>query len=399
MTKKYAHSRGSRVGRYLVGATMAGVGARVARKIYEYAKKPSAKGRVTKPKSGTKGRTRTGISYTKTETKTKDRTQETSQHSDESCRTLYLSNKGKTIRDKTTGKIKYDHTYSQVLKGQEGRQLVFPCHSLLHASAFINSTLVRNDGNLLGAPLFSMNPNAYVTGGPVTAPGTNPIDQFLNIETVIQDMTVWNCSGGGMEVFVMYCMPVKDCNISPQAWWDQCINEERIGVPTASDAATGATASAVFGSLANKDSYGTYPSQSPAFAKMWAVKKVHKVILQSGSSRKIKLHYRVNRKVSRSVIKQLNTVSPYMRGLTVVPMIIARGNICIQTTVGNEITWAMPELGYIIHEHYVMSTPRAPPSAPINYSFVGTVAGAPSAPSGERNINDLDAFVQIPYVF
>nr|WAE42861.1 MAG: capsid protein [Cressdnaviricota sp.] len=362
----YAYNNARRAGKY------------VARKAHSYL---TGKNKRSSSK---------GNSFKKGETKIKDAQQDVSQHNDMSTKTLYIRLRKRKIRDKAATKFKYIHTYQSIVQGLEGLQGVSSAHAVLTSAAFVSSTATRGDPINIGAKIFDMNPNARVTGSAIVATGTNP-DQFINVERVCQVITVWNMEPVANNTFILWCIPVADTKIAPDAWWTSCIAAETLGVPIDSFAATANVLTAGFGSVGSIFHYGLYPTMSPAFKKLWKIVRVHKVTLQGGDQRSVKMCIDVNKTYNLNEVQnQFNNSEFYMKGTTVVPMIVTRSGL-VRTLDGGvkNVTFGVNELGITCREEYVFSTKKGPPVAPITYSFYGTVGTGVGAT--EHIINDVDA--------
>lgn len=373
----------------------------VARSIYTGVRKAykTFTKRKTPTKTSTKGKMVMGSKrrYRSRTNRCSNSAQATSQHNDQSLASISVFNKGRLTADRSKCKIKYSHTYDRLFSGLEGNQAVFELHAMLSTKAFLTAGTARNDQIQIGYPIFDMNPNRNNTGSQYIN-ALSPIDSFINVEKIINDMTIYNATNSATDNFILFCVPVTDTNVSPTQWWQQCLGDERIGI-TPLTQATGVANSAIAGSIASPAIYGTWPTHCPSFKKLWTIKGVHRVTLQGGDERKLRLTYGVNRKVDRSYVGVANTTSNYMRNLTMVPMVITRGSCAInRNTLANpEVVWAATHTACILHEQYTFSVPRAPPNAPINLAFYGTLAGVPGA--DEVIINDVDAIVSAISLF
>ena len=313
---------------------------------------------------------------------------------------LTIYKKGKLNLDKTKVKIKYFHTYDTFQNGVEGIQGVFEVHALLSISAFLSTNIVdfntttgtRNPQLTLGYPLFIMNPNTRNTGSTIILPSA-PESRSINVESINQKLTIWNSTSGSATIHILWCAPVLDTGVSPTTWWNNCITNQRMGVPIHTYMNTpGATVPQNLpkpGSLADYNDYGIYPSTTLNFNKMWKIAKAHKCILEGGDSRTINLRYIVNKCYDlQTLLQQSASGIQYMRGSTLVPMIIAKGGIAYNTGGSGSCVWAATQVGVMIQESYVLSTPKGPPPAPISLAYYGTVAGQSSVT--EKIINDDD---------
>jgi hypothetical protein len=316
------------------------------------------------------------------------RQDEVAQHSDLSTRTVVIGKGKKVIRDKSQAKINYTHVWDKIETGIEGNQLVAVAHNLLTSEAFMAGTNQRASLEQIGYAIFDMNPNEKVTGSGAITAGTIPEEQIINVEKIVQEMTIWNTTTNPITVNVMYMMCTKDTVYSPKVYWGTCLANSKVGVANYVTQPTVSVGTYSPGAIYDVTSYGQYPTYFSGFKSMWKCAKAHKVTLQSGGQRKIKLVYYVNRKIHRSyVMEQQERAITYLKGLSVVPMIIARGTSCVVTDNDiSEVTYSQAQVGIIVKEQYVFSVPRAPPSAPINLAGYAQVCGS----HAERNINDVD---------
>nr|WAE42857.1 MAG: capsid protein [Cressdnaviricota sp.] len=325
--------------------------------------------------------------------------QSISQHNDLSTGKQFIALGKSKLRDKTSTKFKYDHNYGLTHLGVEGKQLVYEGHYMLDVSSFLSGTANRNQIVGVGAGFFSMNPNQNVTGSSVVGSGTTPADSFINIEKITQKLTVWNASTLAQEVYVLWCVPTANCNLGPAAWWKKCLDDERIGVTVSVQALLPATTTATFGTVVDTAVYGLYPTSSPMFKKMWKICGVRKIILQGGDQKEVKTSIRVNKKLSRGYLAEQNIAGvTLLKGLSMVPLVIARGALAINDFGGaDEVVHGICKSAIAIDEHYVFSTCKSPPTAPIEYNFYGQIAGN-VGPATEKIILDTDTVAAVTVV-
>nr|WAE43205.1 MAG: capsid protein [Cressdnaviricota sp.] len=324
--------------------------------------------------------------------------QSISQHNDLSTGKQFISLGKRKLHDKTSTKFKYDHNYGVTHLGAEGKQLVYEGHVMLDTSSFLSATTARNQIVGVGAGFFSMNPNQNVTGSSIVGSGTSPVDSYINVEKVVQKLTVWNASTLAQEVYILWCTPNQNCNDGPLAYWGKCLANERIGTASSAQALLGSTATATFGSVVDTAVFGLYPTSSPMFRKMWKICGVRKIVLQGGDQKEVKTTIRINKKISRGyTLEQNNSGVVYTKGLTVIPMVIVRGALAINNFSGEEVVHGICKNCIAIDEHYVFSTCKAPTTSPIEYNFYGQLAGNVGT-ANERLVIDTDTVAAVTLV-
>lgn len=186
------------------------------------------------------------------------------------------------------------------------------------------------------------------------APSDSDPDRF-HLAYATYGLNMLNMQNIPADVEVLWCRAVGNHNYSPQVWFENCAEEERLGqnIPLAAPGRSTATAVAGF-----TRAFSTYahPRKYRLFKQKWHILKSYRIVLQPGDAHKISGSLSWNKTFARA---QLNTdpAVTFLGGITVVPLMICNGSVVglAGPAVGSppvipdatEVTYGPTKIGYI----------------------------------------------------
>lgn len=300
-------------------------------------------------------------------------------------------------------KLKLQETFQQLLVGSEGAHAMDELRVHFHAASFTAPTTSRNSKTSQSVTYFDMNPNSTTTGvsvGPFSGAVAQSMAQSINIETGRCELTFGNLENSSTTVWVYFFLCKKNTNNSPANSWNDDLDERDyalpVDVPTVTSDTTWATGGVTPAFI------GTFPT-TPNIKRNWKLLKVRKFNLDGGQSHTINYFLKMNKRVDKDYVSTLNSnAANYIAGLSIVPLVIARGsmvgiNDTGASTTANEVTFAPVKLGIIGLRKYTFSALPEPPTYPLDVGCYGIVAGTTHV-YGPKLINDEDASANVVVV-
>lgn len=292
-------------------------------------RKRSARHRKSKYRKGIKNklRTRRSRSYTKTTTKTETDTVNLSSHNDMSLHRFYLKPIG-TRKIRSKGAFKYIEQKQGITSVNAGLQLVDDLQFLMtkqqltgntSSSRFVDTEWSTNPFEL--NPFVTV-PSSTLYPGPI--PGVVAGDSIA-IDSCNYRLDLLNMENIPIEVEIFWFVSKDNHNYSPLNWWLSCIQEERLNQPIAAAVSTSTILTNTAG-YRTIDSVGNHPYHYRSFKKMWRQIGHYKVILQSGHQHSMVSKLGIHKVLRKNVLDSLPDVS-FVKGITVVPMVIAHAGI------------------------------------------------------------------------
>lgn len=210
---------------------------------------------------------------------------------------------------------------------------------------------------------FSMNPYDYYTGSKLWPAATAPPSgDYCIMSSCMASMQVSNFSTLGMEIDVIWCRCVASTQYSPVGWWTQVLlNRQLQGETAATNPATIAGGMSAGTPLIT--TYGQKPQyDNTTFGKYWKIVHKRTIIIQGASTHNFKYKVHFNRKLDKINLQYLAGVTPvqnYIKGVTLVPMIIGRPTPVISREGSNvfsgdkSVTTGQGRIGWVYTHRYV----------------------------------------------
>lgn len=244
--------------------------------------------------------------------------------------------------------IRYHHTYNLVVDNQQGLQAVDLLNSVmpkLTGNTPAGIAMARSNKNDYGSTLWELIPEYTVSGGPYASVDPKFNRKTLFINSVDSVLSVVNQSTIAATVDIYWCAPVKNEPTTPIASWEYAIQSERNN-QTATTASTTVAGTATAGGIAT----GGYvfqdmtPQMFKDFKKKWNIKKQNTLRLAPGDSNDIRTKIVYGKKYVMRV--DADTVSEYITGYTLVPLVVVRAAPVILTG-STETTYGETRIGFI----------------------------------------------------
>lgn len=353
-------------GRSLVatGAVVHRIGKSLKRKF------SGVQGGYTK-KRAVKVGSRSAYSYSKSRTQSKKNSQSSNVYDHN---TSVLKKKMFIIRRnkepyKSAGRWSYRNMFSGYIECLAGRQAAGQiCSvgtSLQTVSAIAGVGISTNQtNNLFADSLFSLDPNQYLTGGTVIAPGPAkviPGTQKLFVKSCTMDLQLTN--GGNTSFMMEFCVLKCKKNIQNQNCfdyvWGNSLIAKRLDQIDAISPAVPSAINVAAGYPETTD-YGQSPYAEKMFRDNFDVIWRKQYSLSPGENVKQMLHFKLNRLVRKDIAEELKASgSYYIRGDVVICAIVRPAPMAIvdeSTNAIKAVTTAQAVLLYTSTQTYKISS-------------------------------------------
>lgn len=367
-------------GRKAIGTTAAiSMG---ARKGSKKGGKGKGKAKVARKSKGKRGR-----SYTKTFRIAETEMEGISVHND-MIQTSMNMHLGKYKKLKSYGKFEYQEVEDAILFGLEGRQKVDWLMQFMNYDQIMGNT----GGNLfdkLGTDLYTLNPYRLPTGSAVIGSG-NYDNDALYIDHIIGHFHFSNLTPIAAQLDLFFMTPKVDTDLDPRTAWSQLLVDNRMG-QTASAYRTATTQAEALDGSALYNMVGQSPFQIKEFKKMYYSIGYKKIMLQPGEQNVVKFKINFGHIVRRAFVKERG--SKFLRGLSVVPLLIQRGGIVeIMDTTTKGMTYAQTNIGVICNAKYVLKNPPIDRFSNFRSSYQVVANDAPGTAHANITTTDLKEF-------
>lgn len=148
----------------------------------------------------------------------------------------------------------------------------------------------------------------------------------IHVASANYRLDLLNMSNIPADVEILYLVSNRDQAQSPTAAWNLCIEEEQLNQVTPVAAATDSTFTGGVG-FRQQDNVGNHPMQYANFKKYWKVIGQYKVVLQPGNQHSMKSRIHWHKTFTRKVLNAYDPDITYLKGISVMPMIIANGGL------------------------------------------------------------------------
>jgi len=189
-------------------------------------------------------------------------------------------------------------------------------------------TIDRRNGITWSVSPFQLNPFAAVPTSPLY-PGVHPAvvdgDKF-HVASANYRLDLLNMSNIPADVEILFLVSNRDQATSPSAAWQYCIEEEQLNQPTPLPANDDADFDGGVG-YRQIDNVGNHPMQYASFKKYWKMIGQYKVVLQPGNQHSMKSRIHWHKTFTRKVLNAYEAGITYLKGVSVMPMVIANGGL------------------------------------------------------------------------
>jgi len=296
-------------------------------------KKPGSGGR-TKFKKGrslkSKRNQKRPQSFTSTMTKKKRTVRKVlSGHNDMSTHHFPLKPLGsKNIR--SMGTFRYTEQRQAIAEQNvPGRQLVVDVQGWCTRPQLNGTDITtdRRNGITWSVSPYELNPFVAVPVSTLYPAGPGIVDgDKIHVASANYRLDLLNMSNIPADVEILYLVSNRDQAQSPTAAWNLCIEEERLNQVTPTAASTDSTFTGGVG-FRQQDNVGNHPMQYANFKKYWKVIGQYKVVLQPGNQHSMKSRIHWHKTFTRKVLNAYDPDITYLKGVSVMPMIIANGGL------------------------------------------------------------------------
>lgn len=341
------------------------------------------------------------VSRTKTKTQKKKENEqlEISQHNDLSLYKLPAVTLNKKVH-KTIGGCTYINQNQWLVEGTQGTQGVDFPEALMTRQQIIGDT---NNGILerirwADDPfLLILGPNAdasTIYPGPFPAVNTNDKLYLRKVDTTLELLSMTNVA---QHVIIYWLMPKTDTSKNPRQMWEEILASKYSTQGPAVIPANVGTLTATAGTSTIL-LHGQMPFDHPEFRKAWTYVNKEEIVLQPGDQRKYEMKIQYNTILNRQEFVS-NRQGTYMKGVTVVPFIIAKAGLVGIEGSGDmnttRVAHGFTKVGVLqTHKIKFGALPATRPNTARTYQ--GTIV---NAATGEKQqiINDLDQ--EVPAIF
>lgn len=309
------------------------------------------------------------------------------------------------IKNAAKGKLIFTETWQDVITGTEGRQTATEGRCYMTSKSFVSTVTTRNDRISQTPAYFNLDANQFSTGqtvGPLASGVVSSTERKLNIHSVWTDMNFTNMQSSAVTIYCYFFLAKRDTQYSPLDYWiADCDNldysQPNNIYPTLTTGTTwqvsGTTSTTLF----------TYPNTNNV-KRFYRPLKVCKMELDGGSSHRLKFSTIVNKVVRWSEMNYMNNEgSTYVRGLSIVPLIICQGSPvgisdAAAATTASEVTISAPKVGISLARTYKFSTPADVVQTPVKFNLAGMISTTGAHVYGPKLIDDEDLVANVQRV-
>lgn len=355
---------------------------------YGTRKKSSTGKKIARKVSTKRARSRTG-----TRTQTEDDLIEISQHNDMSLHKLPVAAvPGKHNYGKVSSKVKFRENYQIVQFNDQQEQLPFFLELMWNRRKVIgNVSTNRNSNDQNSFDPFDLN---LVTQHSNTAlvpssAGDDDAQRILCIKGCKVTLEAVSLCTAPLMVTVYYLTPRYDTGENPILTWDNLMNRLSYGLAGVEGPTLISDNNAQFGGEKTAN-WGVNPEKVRGFKKQWIILGKKTFVLQPGDQRNYASYIKWNKTFRRQTFLDTRT-DEYLKGLTVIPMVIQKAGLAgiIESGEGEavEVAHAAGKAGYAIQYEWDIGF-KASPSMPVQVTEQNIVHSKNK--SFVKIINDTD---------
>lgn len=297
---------------------------------------------------------------------------------------------------KSYGKFTYEYVTTFVSQGSEGQQTTELLPVMCNRDQLLGNTLAGNSFTSWATDPFKLNPYQLPTGSTIVTSAVQPNDAMY-LDHMVGHIHFSSLSTVPIQADLFFLTPKFDMDDDPRTVWTNTLTANNMGQSLPSFRAL-TTAAVPADSGAGRFNVGQSPFSLKEFNKVYRAIGYKKILLNPGDQNSIKVKVNWGTLIRKQVITQRN--SQYLKGLTVIPMIIYRGGI-VKITDGTttDCTFGTGEVAMIFDWKYVFKNPPIDRFSinRVSYPIVsGTTHSAnTTTATGEYMQNVVDAVVQV----
>lgn len=297
---------------------------------------------------------------------------------------------GRFKKIKSYGKFEYQLVTNYISEGLEGRQRVENLLQFCNLDQLMGYNQVGDSFTKLGTDLYTLNPFTKPTGSAVIGNAQYDNDAMY-LDHIIGHFHFSNLQPVPAQMDLFFLTPNYDTDLDPRAAWDNLLNDQKMGQTVQTFRALATTAPPADGAAASS-MVGQSPFQIKEWKKLYHAIGYKKILLQPGDQQIVKYKINYGHIIRRALIKQRNTM--YLKGLTVIPMIICRGAIVeIKDTATTAMTYAETNIGMVLNAKYVLRNPPIDRFSNFRTSYQVVANDNPGAVHAAITSTDLREYV------
>lgn len=256
---------------------------------------------------------------------------------------------------KLLGTYHYNNVNQYTFSGLQGHQNADYAEILFGRDQLVGglTSNLRADRGRLHDDLFKLNPFYAVPGSVLYGANTGVSrTDVLYIKNVKFHLDMLSMIKVPMEVTVYFMTPKFDTDTNPVNAWTNILDAKSLGQVAQVGAQDTITAVAQAGTSQIID-YGENPFHHREFLKLWTSVCTKKLVLQPGEQINLKGVFDYEKIVAKQTITD-NRDGFYMKGLTIVPVVIIRAGLqgiaVDEVTAAAEVSYAPAKLGMVFSQ-------------------------------------------------
>lgn len=329
----------------------------------------------------------------RTRNKNEDDLIEISQHNDLSIHKLpNMAVPGAPLRAKGPKiSTRFRHNQQAVVNALQGRQGLRELEFMMNREKIIGTVSGTANLNFLDAvSMWAMNTKTS-RDSTILFPGPSPEvenTQSIFVKGCALTLESVNLASVPVHVEIYFLTPKYDTNDNPINAWNTVLNREGYTAPVVTGRANFAS-----GVLVGKDAaenWGAKLFGNDGIGRVWTKMGYKHYVLQPGDQRNYKTYVRYNKYIKRSTFLDQRTHT-YLKGLTVVPLVIVRGGVVGVTESPEassvEVAHSACKVGFISTFNWSLGFPPNP-SLPVTVAEDDLVTAFPV--NQQKVVNDVD---------
>lgn len=253
---------------------------------------------------------------------------------------------------KTLGRYDYQNQTNWIVQGSQGIQVVDYLELFFNRDQMLGTTSSdRQNRTRYADDLYTLNPFYAHPASAIYAANANVSrNDVLYIKGVDVTLNLLSMVPYPQIVKVYWMMPKLDSTQGPIDHWNSILESKRMGqgVQTLASTLTQPTAGA---GKAEANDVGANPFHHREFAAHWKALKVNHLVLQAGEQINLNIKFAYEKIVNR---ESVTLRSFHMRGLTIVPMIIAHAGLvgisADEASKATEVSHGAVKIGTVLNQ-------------------------------------------------
>lgn len=309
---------------------------------------------------------------------------------------------------KSKGTIHFTRFNKDIQEGNQGDQLITEPFDIYALGTFLSgaqSSLVADWPD----SLFSMDINrksTAVIGETVPDPVytvRETKNNFMYLKNVTIDYQLQNLTTNPVQFTVYWCLAKSNTTDSPYQSWLEAISLQVYGQSQATPRYNGNPTATSGNPVAT--TYGNTPTSYKLFRDSWKVLQEQHFVLEPGARCKHDIYIHYNILASQAVMQYIyaqNEQNKYVRGISIVPLVVAKGFAQFTADANNaenpDMTYSTCKYGWVTKEHYTFVPVSLTDKFPIARTYPTYWANSTyaSAVANEKGITYQDPVPEAP---